>query len=277
MERSGIESQGRRLFVSYAREDREAVQRLSVGLRRLRHEVWIDERLSGGQSWWAEILRQIQACDAVLAAVSPAMLESEACERERTYARQLGKPLLPVFVQPLPVELLPPDLAPLQGVDYWDPGPEAAFDLADAVASLPGAEPLPVPLPEPPPTPSSYMHDLVAQAHTPGLSLEDQLTLVARLTAALSRKREEEAARGILTSLRGRSDLYESTARAIDRALTAVEASPEPSGNNANPAAASIPAGWYPDPSGHHKLRWFDRDWTEWASDGGPAIEDPLS
>ena len=31
----------RRLFVSYAREDRDAVVRLGGGLARLRHDVWV--------------------------------------------------------------------------------------------------------------------------------------------------------------------------------------------------------------------------------------------
>jgi hypothetical protein len=36
------------------------------------------------------------------------------------------------------------------------------------------------------------------------------------------------------------------------------------------------PAGWYADPSGRHRLRWFDGDWSRWATDTGPPIEDPL-
>ncbi len=41
-------------------------------------------------------------------------------------------------------------------------------------------------------------------------------------------------------------------------------------------AVAASPAGWYPDPAGRHRLRWFDRDWTAWAADDGPVVDDPL-
>src|SRR5512144_888404 len=74
------------LFVTYAREDREHVLRLRAGLERLRHEVWVDDRLSVGQAWWQEILSQIRTCDAVVVAVSPA-LAGVARQPDRTGLR----------------------------------------------------------------------------------------------------------------------------------------------------------------------------------------------
>lgn len=41
--------------------------------------------------------------------------------------------------------------------------------------------------------------------------------------------------------------------------------------------AAGVPAGWHPDPSGRHQLRWWDGSrWTEHASTNGAAVVDPL-
>jgi len=275
MDETAVAVLSRRLFVSYAREDRDAVQRLCAGLRLLRHEVWLDDRLSGGQEWWSEILRHIQGCDAFVVTVSPGLLESEACQRERLYAAELGKPLLPVFIRQVRIELLPPDLAPLQAVDYSDPSPEAAFGLAATIASLPTPCPLPVPLPEPPPTPTSYMHDLVARAHAPTLTLDEQMALVARLSAAMNRESERDAAMELLSMLRTRQDLYETTARAIELALSsAPRADSGPRATHTSPD--TVPPGWYPDPSAHHKLRWFDHDWTDWVSDGGQTLQDPI-
>ena len=70
-------------------------------------------------------------------------------------------------------------------------------------------------------------------------------------------------------------------------AQQAIPAPPPPPAQQAIPAppppppadavAPSLPdPGWYPDPSGRHGLRWFEEDWTEWVSDGGVPVDDPL-
>jgi len=68
----------------------EGVRALLHGVRHLRHQVWVDERLSGGQAWWDEILAQLRSCDAMLIAISPALLESQASALERQYAAHRG-------------------------------------------------------------------------------------------------------------------------------------------------------------------------------------------
>lgn len=154
-------SEGRlRLFISYARADAAAVRLVEEGLETLHYALWVDRKLDGGQAWWNEILQRIRDCDAVIAAVSPSLLDSQAAALERAYARALGKPLLPILVAPLLTELLPADLAPLQLIDYTTASPANAFQLAGALASLPSAPPLPDPLPPPPAVPVSYMSGL---------------------------------------------------------------------------------------------------------------------
>jgi hypothetical protein len=219
METAEQTSRTRRLFITYAREDRELVQQLRGGLERLRHEVWVDDRLSVGQEWWAEILDQIRRCDALIVALSPALLESQASATERAYARQLGKVLLPVCVRPVRPELLPADLAHLQLVDYCTPGAPAAFELADALAHVPASPPLPEPPPPDPEIPLSYLTDLAARVHAPALSVDDQLALVGRLQTALGKGPEREPARELLLALQRRDDLYHVPARQIERVL----------------------------------------------------------
>ena len=277
------ESRTRRVFVSYARKDREIVQRLRSGLERLRLDVWVDDRLSGGQDWWAVILEQIQKCDAIVVAVSPALLESQASALERQYGRQLGKIMLPVCVRPVRTEFLPPDLAALQFVDYSTPGPDAAFELADALANVPYAPALPDPLPEPPPTPLGYFERLADRVHAPTLTLDEQLALVARLRTALDREEHRPAALELLSTLQRRDDLYNVPAREIeslsargpDPAVPGRDP-PTPDAPTPAPQGPYVPPGWYPDPSGRHRLRWFDQDWTDWASDGRLVIENRL-
>jgi hypothetical protein len=282
------------LFCSYAREDREGVRALLDGVRHLRHQVWVDERLSGGQAWWDEILAQLRACDAMLIAISPALLESQASALERQYGSRVGKPMVPVMIRPVLADLLPPDLAPLQCIDYTQPGPNAAFELAGALYGLPPAGPLPDPLPDPPPVPISYLSGLSDRVRAANLSLDDQLAVVARLRTATERPREREAAVNLLQAMRQRTDLYHAPALEIERLL---EGQPPPSSPVRTPKvetpkvetpkvetpreerrrapASDVPPGWYPDPSGRHELRWFEGDWTAWASDRGTVLDDP--
>lgn len=234
-----VPSSTRRLFVSYAREDRDPVDRLRVGLQRLRHEVWLDDRLSVGEAWWASILEQIRQCDAMVVAVSPALLESEACTVEREYARMLGKVLLPVSVRAVRTELLPPDLAPVQMVDFATPTSEGAFDLSYALALLPASPPLPEPLPEPPPIPVSYLSDLNVRVHARTLSLDEQLALVSRLKGALARAQERDAALELLRALQQREDLYHASAQELEAVIRAAEGPARPP---APPATSPTPS-----------------------------------
>ena len=216
-----------RLFVTHSSEDKPFVHQLRAGLQRLRHEVWIDDRLSGGQAWWDEILRQIRLSDAVIVAVSPALLESQASTLEREYATQLGKAILPVCVRPVRPELMPPDIAAVQIVDYTEPGATAAFELADALGHLPASADLPEPLPDAPVVPLSYLSDLTARVRRPSLTLDEQLALVSRLRSALGKETEHQPAMELLLTLRRRDDLYHEPAREIASILTAEQAATE--------------------------------------------------
>lgn len=278
-----------RLFLSYARDNKEAMRPVVEGLETLHHEIWIDKKLDGGQAWWEEILMQIRGCDAMIVAVSPALLESEAATRERGYARQLGKPLLPVLIAPLLTDLLPSDLAPLQLIDYTNIGPMTGFQLAGSLTALPPTPPLPNPLPTPPLVPVSYLTGVADRLREPSMSLEAQLELVGILRLALGRPREREAAAELIQALRQRRDVYYATWQELDK-LTPGESHhppgrPPASGPSApaaqgeaaapvSPRGAAVPPGWYPDPSGRHQLRWFDNDWTRYASDYGAVVED---
>lgn len=276
------------LFFSYVREDAAAVRTVVDGLEALRHTVWIDKKLSGGQDWWDEILVRIRECDAIVLAVSPAMLESEAAAREREYASDLGKPLLPVLIEPVLTDLLPSDIAPLQMVDYTESGPMTGVQLAAALAALPQAPKLPAELPTPPPRPQAPLAELARRLNLQHLSLEDQLALVAALRVALGQTREQAAAIELLRTLRRRRDLYHTTWQELDELLQHKRAAQQPDGPPMDaagpPPYSGSPAqqqeilslpGWYPDPSRRHLLRWFDGDWTPYASDHGTVIEDP--
>ena len=139
----------RKLFISYARENRRDVDQLVAHLGTLGYDTWADTSLRGGQEWWAEILRRIADCDVFIAIISGDALDSTACRNEFDWAVALGKSVLPVAVEP-PPSMLPRRFAIRQIVDYSEPGnrAEAALTLGGALASLPPAPPLPERLPE---------------------------------------------------------------------------------------------------------------------------------
>jgi WD40 repeat protein len=239
----------RQVFVSYARGDARRVDALVEGLRQLRYDVWLDQELTGGQAWWDAVLSQIRASSAVLVAVSPAALESVAVRREYEYGHAVGRPLLPVIVDGVPLETLPSLLAPLQVVDYRQPGVKNAFALAAALAALPAPQALPQPLPDPPPIPISYLSGLKEHSQAATLSLDEQLALIGRLKAALGRASEREAAEEVLRSLQNRNDLYQVSAQEIESLLSphnhqvpAPRPHEVPSARQAGPRARQSPA-----------------------------------
>ncbi|WP_120519596.1 TIR domain-containing protein [Arthrobacter celericrescens] len=208
---------GRRVFISYAREDQDALNDIRAGISALHHEAWVDSNLDGGQAWWDVILEQIRTCDAMILVVSPSLIDSEAATRERDYARRLRKPLIPLVVKPVRSDLLPPDIATLQFIDYTNRTPLTGAQLANALFSVPTDAALPEPLPDPPAVPVSYLGDLAADLRREALSADEQFSILAKLRASLERPREHDAAAELLGVLEGRRDLLHQVAKDIER------------------------------------------------------------
>jgi hypothetical protein len=217
---------GKNIFLSYTRTDQDRVQPLIVGLRRMSHEIWLDQELSGGQEWWDTILGHIRECDAMMLAVSEKALESEACQKEFAYAKALNKPILPVMVDHVLPTLLWPDLFVLHILDYTGPTDRAAFDLMAALDKLAPAgtprPPLPALLPEPPPVPISYLTGLSRIVHAPILTIDEQLSVVGKLKAELGRPQDRKLVIQLLHRLRDRNDLYHTPAVEIDEVLATI-------------------------------------------------------
>lgn len=105
-----------KLFISYSSKDRAQVEALADDLDLLDHQVWFDRELnrSGGHQWWKLICEQIRACEGFIYALSPHVLSSVPCQREYQYARDLGKPVLPLILIDLDYRYLPVDLQAAQ-------------------------------------------------------------------------------------------------------------------------------------------------------------------
>jgi hypothetical protein len=204
------------LFFSYARPDRPRVESLVTRLRQAQIDVWLDSDLVGGWPWWDKILGQIRSCDVVVAAVSRASIDSEACRSERDYAARLGKPIVPLALERVPPGLFPADIARIQVIDYIRPDETAALKLARAIFAYPEGRALPNPLPAPPDMPQTRYSDLIRKRT---LTREEQLGILVRLEEALgasSHEDDRQTAAEMLGIMAQRQDLYEQAARKIE-------------------------------------------------------------
>jgi TIR domain/Domain of unknown function (DUF4190) len=211
----------RRLFVSYARVNKRDVDQLVDLLELAGYHPWVDGKLRGGQRWWQEVLREIAESDAFLAMVSRDSLNSTACRYELDWAEALGKPVLPVAVEPLSIAM-PSRLSSRQIVDYSQPGlrDRAALQVAGSLSALPPAPPLPDDLPDLPPAPLSYLTDLIDMVgRSEPLDHEQQRQTISKLEPALRSVDPEErnGGRDILAWFRSRADLYEDVALALSQ------------------------------------------------------------
>ena len=214
-----------RVFLSYNRRSQDAASALVRDLELLGHTVWFDRELSGGQAWWDQILLSIRDCDSFVFLLDQSTLDSTACQRECGYADALGKPILPVLVADgIAMNLLPPELARLQFVDYRKGDRNDAFGLARAFGTLPAGKPMPDPMPVPPEPPVSYLGGLARRVTSDStLSYDEQSALVMDLKRGLRNEGGSEDALVLLRKMRIRRDLFAAMAEEIDGALQAMQ------------------------------------------------------
>ena len=216
-----------KVFLSYGRENTEQAKGLAADLADLGYEVWFDHELTGGQSWWEQILRRIRECDAFVLALSRDSLESPACRREWTYALNLRRTLLPVWVADgVDDDLLPTQLRGLHYIDYRLQDKAAVKQLTKTLGNLPPSPPLPDPLPAEPPAPVSYLAGLRDQIGAPGaLSFQEQSALVMQVKQGLRNAKERNGIAMLLREFRARDDLLARIGDEIDELLAALPAS----------------------------------------------------
>ena len=218
----------RKVFVSYSRNNIDAVAQLVKDLQDVGFSAWHDQTLTGGQKWWDSILSSIRDCDIFIFALSKESWDSEACQSELAYVVELGKPLLPVLVSDgVHLSLLSAPLNEIQVTDYRSRDKAAAFALLKAINSAPSAPPLPEPLPAPPPVPLSYLGALKDRIESSGtLSAQEQHLLFLEIEGAIDKGRSHAEIRDLLMSLKQRDDLLASVGRRVEEALRRVSPPP---------------------------------------------------
>jgi hypothetical protein len=96
------------VFISYAREDKDFVERLQKALKKDGREAWVDsEGILPSAEWLPEIFHAIEAAQAVLLVISPHSAASKVCSEEVAYATSQGKRIIPILRYEVDENLLP--------------------------------------------------------------------------------------------------------------------------------------------------------------------------
>jgi TIR domain len=107
-----------KIFLSYARPDRDFAKEIVENLRETPHQVWFDEEHIGpGGSWAKQIEGALTSSKAMIVLVSPASMNSKEVRREIDHAllsKNFAHRVLPVYVEP--TQDVPWFLHSLQGV-----------------------------------------------------------------------------------------------------------------------------------------------------------------
>lgn len=109
------------LFISYSRTTSGLATALTDALEARGYRVWIDqESITPASDWRARISVGIEGARAVLLVISERFLASPNCDRELVEAVGLGKRLIPVLAENIPIGRLPspvPDLDLIMAAD----------------------------------------------------------------------------------------------------------------------------------------------------------------
>ncbi len=128
------------LFISYSRDDRDTVEKLSAALEGAGHSVWWDRHIRGGASFAKDIEAQLQKADAVIVVWSSGANNSDWVKDEAVYARDKGK-LIPICLTDCEA---PIGFRQYQTIDFqrWkgDTAAPAFHALVSAVAEISGGE-----------------------------------------------------------------------------------------------------------------------------------------
>lgn len=209
------------LFVTHDPQSEGDIRGLLEDLKALGDTACFEAQRGSGLGWWEQTLARIRSCDALLFALTPQTLESEACWREMRYAHALGKPVLAIELsERTDLGATPSPLDTLPFVSFRRRDRDSALRLCKALRSIRKAVPLPRVLPVPPGLPPSYLAGLRDLIATRGkLDAGQQNRLIADLAESLRELHSAFEARQLLLALRQRRDLAAGAVAEIDGLL----------------------------------------------------------
>lgn len=86
------------IFISYSRNDREYVERLTEFLRKAALPTWFDGHIPTGERFDRVVAQQIDECSAFVVVMTPSANDSTWVTSEIERARATGKPILPLLL-----------------------------------------------------------------------------------------------------------------------------------------------------------------------------------
>ena len=87
------------IFISYSHRNSDQAAEIISTLNRAGFRVWYDEGLIPGREWDENIAEHISECSYLIAFISPNYIESQNCRDEISYARDLNKDRLLVYLE----------------------------------------------------------------------------------------------------------------------------------------------------------------------------------
>lgn len=108
------------IFISYSRDDRPFVERLSGDLRRFGLETWVDiENIKPGSRWDEELDRALQESNALIFVLSQNMVESRWVLAELQHFASAGnKAIFPVIIEDIDSTQVPAAISGIQWADF---------------------------------------------------------------------------------------------------------------------------------------------------------------
>ena len=114
------------VFISYSRSDQQFADRLVAALEGRGVKCLIDRRdLEYGEKWQAVLRDFIRQADTVVYIVSPRSVGSQWCRWEAAEVAKLSKRLVPLVLEHVPPEELPPEIGTVHLMPF---GPDTDFD-----------------------------------------------------------------------------------------------------------------------------------------------------
>ena len=92
------------IFVSYAHRNIEKVFPIIRWLQQDGYRIWFDEGIDPGTEWAENIASHLEGSSFLIACMSPEYLESTNCCDELSYAREMNRPILLIYLEPMKLE-----------------------------------------------------------------------------------------------------------------------------------------------------------------------------
>ncbi len=119
---------GRKIFLSYSHQDTEEATKLRAKLDECGYDVWIDQRIRGGEDWEGAIKDALRKVTDLVVLLSPEAADSEWVGQEVWAARHTNKKTHPLLVKDFKGRPYPLWAQDIQHYDFLGQPFEQAFD-----------------------------------------------------------------------------------------------------------------------------------------------------